>query len=750
MEQRNDNSYTINPDTGRKIKIGGPTWRRLSTKYYTSNDGSFTDELIPDPSIYPQEKKWKWRLRKVVRDPKYKRFVPILVGTDEWNKRYLQYEWNGREFGAKRKQRLSKEKDTVEKRREAHITQRKIDKFNRKFNRKIDQGRSSDVIDSKLGYGVTHYNTLKGNMSKEWMNVKRTKKDFRTRYDIDEKKVWVRLPDSNSEEEVKPLQLLMNEPSRNEFKQLAKKYIMNGLRDYAQCFTDIMAYNLMHAPQNSELKILPLTDDRLGSLRIVHRDRIDEWLNDYLKWYANGVEEQETEGSGFVYLGWIGFHIEMFPLRTRAGYKHPIPTILGQSVVNPNIDDNRCLQRCLILASEGGHKIIANRNMSNQNSYNKWWKQPEKNKIFGHTVHEIEKAMDICGNKPFEVSTDNFAKLESLLNVSINVFEVTLLPGYDDKSKDKYEHFKCYQFYHGRNQDNAISLCLLNDTRGENDTPKHFMFIKDLKNFKQRIHRQSDAKNRHLARNKQCRFCDFIGSATTVRAHEVQAHREQMDERDLYELTKEPTRLRFTNQRYEMPAPVVVYADFESAIDDKNRHKPIMLSCLAVSRIPAFATKLQVFHAPNENENDIHPFLNYLIQLQERIKQYLFKELPLERTVAVESDYQSTKKCPFCHKVFGDSVKKVRHHAHVSGEYSNGTEIKHYEAGQYICTCCNKCNLQLSFNKKNYRLPVYFHNGSHYDFTFIMKLIASYASTHPGNDSVEVIPTSEDKEMQIE
>ena len=35
-----------------------------------------------------------------------------------------------------------------------------------------------------------------------------------------------------------------------------------------------------------------------------------------------------------------------------------------------------------------------------------------------------------------------------------------------------------------------------------------------------------------------------------------------------------------------MPAPVVVYADFESAIDERNRHKPIMLSCLAVSRIP--------------------------------------------------------------------------------------------------------------------------------------------------------------------
>ena len=74
----------------------------------------------------------------------------------------------------------------------------------------------------------------------------------------------------------------------------------------------------------------------------------------------------------------------------------------------------------------------------------------------------------------------------------------------------------------------------------------------------------------------------------------------------------------------------------------------------------------------------------------------------------------------------------------------NGTETHFYATGRYVCTCCTKCNLQLSFNKKNYRLPVYFHNGSHYDFTFIMELIA----TVPGD--LEVIPTTEDKEMQIE
>ena len=137
-----------------------------------------------------------------------------------------------------------------------------------------------------------------------------------------------------------------------------------------------------------------------------------------------------------------------------------------------------------------------------------------------------------------------------------------------------------------------MSLCIVNDTREKMEAvPKHFLYIKDSSDFKHRIFRQNDAKNRHTARNVKCRFCDdFFGSHKAVHAHEVQAHRELVNESEEYDLSSEETRLRFTNQRYEMPAPVVVYADFESAIDDKNRHKPIMLSCLAVSRIPAIDT----------------------------------------------------------------------------------------------------------------------------------------------------------------
>ena len=81
---------------------------------------------------------------------------------------------------------------------------------------------------------------------------------------------------------MEPINLIFDET--NEYNEIAKRYILNNMRDYLQCFITIMAYNLMWT-QDGELKIFNITDDQLGHLRIVHRDRIDEWLEDYLKWY---------------------------------------------------------------------------------------------------------------------------------------------------------------------------------------------------------------------------------------------------------------------------------------------------------------------------------------------------------------------------------------------------------------------------------------------------------------------------------
>ena len=99
-----------------------------------------------------------------------------------------------------------------------------------------------------------------------------------------------------------------------------------------------------------------------------------------------------------------------------------------------------------------------------------------------------------------------------------------------------------------------------------------------------------------------------------------------------------------------------------------------------MSRIPAIDTQLRVFHAPHESEEDLRPFMDYLTQLHERVKEYHFDELRLENSPSIERDFRSTTVCPFCHveqdsgEIGDDSMKapKVRHHAHVADEYTTG------------------------------------------------------------------------------
>ena len=113
--------------------------------------------------------------------------------------------------------------------------------------------------------------------------------------------------------------------------------------------------------------------------------------------------------------------------------------------------------------------------------------------MFKMTIHEIEEAMDICDNKPFVQSGEKFSRLEEFLNISLNVFEVTLLPGYDDNFNEKNEHFTSSQIYSGHKSTSVLSLCILNHTQpmipwDSDIISKHFMFIKDFADFKRSIY----------------------------------------------------------------------------------------------------------------------------------------------------------------------------------------------------------------------------------------------------------------------
>ena len=202
--------YTINPETGRKNKLDTQTWKRLAAKYYMI-DGKFTDQPIHDSRAYLSNKVFGVKQVTPTRQVTHRRVSDsrgerryLIVGSKAWDERFLEYEWNGHEFGDKRSRPLPEFMNMVEKRREARRT-----KLFALFDRKVAEGRLNDVINSSLGYVLTYYHTVEGNMYKEWVKEKRTKKDFRLNND-DDNRLWVRLPGEKSDEEVEPINLVFD------------------------------------------------------------------------------------------------------------------------------------------------------------------------------------------------------------------------------------------------------------------------------------------------------------------------------------------------------------------------------------------------------------------------------------------------------------------------------------------------------------------------------------------------------------
>ena len=66
--------------------------------------------------------------------------------------------------------------------------------------------------------------------------------------------------------------------------------------------------------------------------------------------------------------------------------------------------------------------------------------------------------------------------------------------------------------------------------------------------------------------------------------------------------------------------------------------------------------------------------------------------------------YENQRRCYICKKRFTKNNKKVRDHCHFTGKYRGAAH--------------NKCNMNHKITKN---IPVIFHNGSTYDYHFIIK-----------------------------
>ncbi|CAC5407070.1 unnamed protein product [Mytilus coruscus] len=272
----------------------------------------------------------------------------------------------------------------------------------------------------------------------------------------------------------------------------------------------------------------------------------------------------------------------------------------------------------------------------------------------------------------YPVAKEDIPKVEKQNNLIINVFALkdqtnkqTLDPIYVSNKESE----KCY----------VVDLLYI-----ENNGNAHYCLIKDLDSF------MCD-NNGH--KQFTCRNCiQGFQREETLEKHKKICY----DYEPCRTIMPEPGKniLEFNNHHFKNRLPFVIYCDFEACNipmqsctpdPDKSYTKPISkqeinsYGMYVHSDYPEIY-KSQYFHYDGDDVDK--PILNKY----------------------EEDEFQEATECYICEKEF-EETNKVREHDHLSGKYRGAA--------------CQSCNTKEG--KATKLIPVFFHNGSNYDFHFLIE-----------------------------
>ena len=177
-------------------------------------------------------------------------------------------------------------------------------------------------------------------------------------------------------------------------------------------------------------------------------------------------------------------------------------------------------------------------------------------------------------------------------------------------------------------------------------------------------------------------------------------------------------KLTFQNHHKQLPAPYVIYADFEALTTkvegpeldptksntQKTQHHEACSYCYVVVRCDGKTEAPAQYRGPNAAEH----FLRALQEEERGIQKVLAKPQAIKMTRADWESHRTASRCHVCDKPLeGDSVKD---HCHITGRYRGAAH--------------SDCNLKLRLSPKTTTIPVVFHNLRGYDSHLLMQAIS--------------------------
>ena len=417
---------------------------------------------------------------------------------------------------------------------------------------------------------------------------------------------------------------------------------------------------------------------------------------------VNIIQQWISEGSGWTIKSVDSHYINIVkyePLKGSSYIQLPSELRNGKKgLINLKNMDNECFRWCHI------------RHLNPQDNNPQRIKKTDK--------QYIEK-LDYSGIE-FPVNVKQFNKIEKQNEININVFG--------------YEANKRFPIYVSKEKfEDHMELLLI--TKGEN---KHYILIKDFNRFM--FNQTKDEHRKHF-----CMHCLQCFSSERV----LNNHKDnciQVNGTQAIKMPEPESKIEFKNYRRQLPAPFVIYADFEAITEKVDEKAPQKSHTEQYQKHTACGYGYKVvccyddkFSKPIKiyrGEMAINKFMNDMLAevkyCQKVVRKHLTKSL--EMTDEDEESFQRAEECYICKRPYITDDVIVRDYCEITGKYRGSAH--------------EKCSLSLT-NK----IPVVFHNLKGYDSHFIMQEIGNIVKKNAYFDeegkkhemSINVIPCNMEK-----
>ena len=434
-------------------------------------------------------------------------------------------------------------------------------------------------------------------------------------------------------------------------------------------------------------------------------DIIEQLFESLLQKHEENLQNK-MRGSEFEFDG-VNFLYYDFN-KTRGGSYIDSPKWLKdkKSIINPKNNDDKCFQYVVTLAL----------------NLDKIKKDPQR-------VSKIKPFIEIYNweDIDFPSTSKDWKKFECNNEVALNILYVP----YNTKKINI-----AYKSKNNLTQEKQIILLMISDGQ-----KWHYLVVKNLSRLLRGI----------TSNHKEDFYClNCFHSYRTENKLEVH---KKICENHNYSHAEMPTKknniIKYNHGEKSMKLPFVIYADLECLLEKMstclnnpnessttkiNKHTPSGYSIFTHCSFNKSKSKLTYYRGKDcmkKFSKDLREHVSKIINYEKK------KMIPL--TTEEKIYHNKQKICYICKKEFNNNDKKnykVRDHCHYTGKYRGAAH--------------NICNLRYKVPKE---IPIVFHNGSIYDYHFIIKeLVKEFEGNFEclGKNTEKYIPFSVPIKKKIE